>query len=159
MINWGSKHIAFLSGLFIALFMGALTIGTLCDLEIIDYASNLSHNHEKPENGNPEIHHLKQKKYYNHDNHGANQEQSNHHHKEDDDECCDDASTILASSLFSGIVKYDVPAVKYFFVGLIEFKPQITTQYQSDNVIYHEYDDPPPLNGFKLRVEIQSFLN
>lgn len=161
MISWSSKHNAFITFLFIAFFMGALTITALCDLEIIDYSSNLSHHHEEPAISNVDYPQFEQNHVHSHGDHGASQGQTpnNHHSGNDEDECCDDAASILASSLFSSIVEFTVPVAKFFLAGIIEFKPQISSQYQSDNIIYHEYDDPPPLNGFKLRVEIQSFLN
>lgn len=152
MIRLSNKHIALIASLFIAIFMGALTITTLCDLEIIDYASNLPHHHEKTNVTTAKDHHGK----HEHDNQSHVGE---HDQSSETDECCDDVATSLESSLFSGIVKSYVPAAKFFLAGIIELKPQIISQYQTEDIIYHEYDDPPPLNGFKLRVEIQSFLN
>jgi len=157
MISWSNKHITILASLFIAIFVGALTINILCDLEIIDYAASISHKHEEPEKAATFDSHPQS----NHD-HGSNHDHiTNDSHQSDNkaDECCDDVAESLTSSLFYSLVKHVVPADSYFIAGIIEFKPQVIPQYLSENIIYHEYDDPPPLNGFELRVEIQSFLN
>ena len=158
MISWSSKHIALITILFLATFIGAFTINALCDLEIIEYASNISHNHEKLTTATTEDHHNGNKHGHDHAvNHQSHAD--NHNNSGDADECCDDAADILETSLFTSLLKYYTPAAKYFLTGFIGLKFLVTSENHADHIVYHEYDDPPPMDGFDLRIVIQSFLN
>jgi len=152
MIAWSSKHINLIVSLFLASFLGAFTTNALCDLEVIEYASTLSHSYEK----------LNVTTIGGHDDDldpDYQQSSNNTHTSTDADECCDDAAGIFESSLFSGWVKFQLPLAKFYLAGIIEFIGNIIPLNYFDHIKYHEYDDPPQLNGFGLRVVIQSFLN
>ncbi len=149
MINWSSKHIALIAVFFFTAFVGVFTTNALCDLEIIEYAPNLAHNHAEEVAGD----HHNDKKSTTH-SHNSNDSSST-----EDDPCCDDITSQLESSLFSKIIKKQVSVAKYFLLGSVSVLNNLVSLYQSTNIIYHEYDTPPPLGGSTIRVLIQSFLN
>jgi len=148
MIYWSSKHIALVAIFFFTAFAGVLTANALCDLEIIEYAPNLSHNHSSESDTD---HHNEQS----HSHHSHNSDSGSN----EEDPCCDDATSQFEASLFSKIIKKQISGVKYFLLGGISVSRIILSLYQSAHIIYHEYDTPPPLGGFNIRVLIQSFLN
>ena len=154
MIKWSSKHIVFLAAFFFTAFVGVFTTNVLCDLEIIEYAPNLAH-HNKGDNENSKT------KHQDGHEHGHGQDRASHHQDDSnsEDPCCDDVTSQLEASLYSKIVKDQVFDAKYFLIGSISLSNKIFTHYQSNSIIYHEYDDPPPLGGFSIRVLIQSFLS
>ena len=147
-----AKHIARLSFMFLTIFVGAFTINALCDLEIIDYASNLGHQHDEHDKGRSDHHDTMASSHQ----HGAD-----HHHdtESEDDPCCDEKAASLEASLFFNYSASTIPSIKYFLLKTIDYTLKSMVQYNQVNIIYHEYDDPPPLEGFSLRVVIQSFLN
>jgi hypothetical protein len=154
-MSLNGKNIALLSIMFLAVFAGALTTSALCDLKIIDYAANLSHQHDDVhEHSNPHQHDIKTGEHSTND-HGA----GHHGGQPDSEACCKEIATSLDSSLFYYSFHSTVPIVKYFLVKTIDFNHKIILNYKQLNIIYHEYDNPPPLEGFSLRVVIQSFLN
>ena len=134
--------------------MGVVAITTLCDLGVIVYSSDHKHETVGENHHDSEHHHGEHN-----DNHKKWISVEGDHNSSENDECCDDAAALFASALYSSIVKYDAPIAKYFLVGLIEYKPYTNYNYVSESVVYHEYDDPPPIKGFQVRVQIQSFLN
>ncbi len=147
MINWSSKHIALIAIFFFTAFAGVFTTNALCDLEIIEYAPNLVHNHS---NELGDDHDEKE------DGHHSHKSQSS---SNEDDPCCDDVTSQLESSLFSKIIKKQIATAKYFLLRGVSISSNLISLYQSTNIIYHEYDTPPPLSGSTIRVLIQSFLN
>jgi len=149
MINWSSKHIALIAVFFITAFVAVFTTNALCDLEIIEYAPNLAHNHAEEASG--DHHNDKESTSHSHSSHNSS--------SAEDDSCCDDVTSQLESSLFSKIIKKQVSVAKYFLLGSVSILNNLVSLYQSINIIYHEYDTPPPLSGSTIRVFIQSFLN
>ncbi len=146
MVKWSSNHIVLIAAFFVSAFVGVLTTNALCDLGLIEYAPNLAHNHSA-EPGHSKTEHQ--------DTHG-------HRHHQDgstsEDPCCNDLASQLNSSLFTKIIKHQVIGAKYFLIGNISTSSKLRLEFQSNYIIYHEYDVPPPLGGFSIRVLIQSFL-
>ncbi len=134
---------------FFAAFVGVFTANALCDLEIMEYAPNLVHEHSNESGSN---HHNNEN---NHHQHFPNSSSETNQ----EDSCCDNIASQLEASLFSKIIKNTVVGAKYFLCGNISISSQLVSFYKTANIIYHEYDTPPPLTGVNLRILIQSFLN
>jgi len=149
MINWSSRHIAYFAIFFFTAFVAVFATKALCDLEIIEYAPNLAHSHAIESND------VSNKDEHDHSHHHADSTSD----ADQDDPCCDDVTSQLESSLYNKIIKNSRVSVKYFLQGEISISSKIVSLYQSIKIIYHEYDTPPPLDGFSIRVLIQSFLN
>jgi hypothetical protein len=152
------KHISLIIGLFLASFLGALTLSTLCELEIVKFASADSHVHSEL---NQNANYGRQHALDHHDDSGSDQKRSTDKNQTQDsanDECCSEVASTLESSLFSDVSEIKVPLATFFLAGIIETADFVVPLYHFNNSLFHEYDDPPPLNGFKLRVVIQSFL-
>lgn len=148
MINWSTKHITLITIFFFTAYVGVFTTNALCDLEIIEYAPNLAHNHtsdsknDQHQGGHSHAEHA-------HDSHSDSSQE---------DTCCDDVTSQLESALFSKILKNQTVEAKYFLVRRITLTSKLVSFFQN-HILYHEYDDPPPITGFDIRVLVQSFLN
>jgi hypothetical protein len=154
----GKKHISLVSGFFLASFLGALTLSALCELEIVKFAgTDIDHHEELSQNL---IGDIQQGTDHNSHADAENFRSSNKNKTQNSagDECCSEEAGTLESSLFSDVSKIKIPPAKFFVAGIIETAVFAVPIYHFKNSIFHEYDDPPPLNGFKLRVVIQSFL-
>lgn len=155
MIKRSNKHIAFIAIFFFTAFIAVFITNALCDLEIIEYAPNLTHKHaSKSEDVSHEDDH-------DHDHHDHHEKNSGDHdtNSDSDDPCCEDITNQLESSLFSKIVKNQIDDAKYFLLKDNILSTKLVSMYQFTKIIYHEYDHPPPLDGFSIRVLMQSFLN
>ncbi|GEM_PF-2700436 len=149
------KNIVHLSAAFLLVFSGAFAVSALCDLGVIDYAANLTHQHDEEHRHDADHHHGEAASGHTGHHDTAHQHNGGH----EDEACCEEIAGSLESGLFFYQLISPVPAVKYFLLQTIDFGTQSSPRYTQRNVIYHEYDDPPPLDGFRLRVVIQSFLN
>jgi hypothetical protein len=152
------KHISLVSGFFLASFLGALTLSALCELEIIKFAdASINHHEELSQNSMRDLRHGAD---HNDHTNAENSQSSDKNQTQNSagDECCSEVASTLESSLFSDVSKVKIPQAKFFVAGIIETADFVAPLYHFKNSIFHEYDDPPPLNGFKLRVAIQSFL-
>ena len=147
------KHIAWVPVIMLLVFASAFTTNALCDLEVIDYASNLTHQHNNG-HGHQEDHHHGEATGHN-GHHGDNHQ----HGQAAEETCCEEISGNLEAGLFFSHFAVSLPAVKYFLLKTINFGAKLLISYKQLNIIYYQYEDPPPLEGFGLRVVIQSFLN
>jgi hypothetical protein len=144
--------------LFLAAFIGAFTINSLCDFEVIKYSSNIPHIHERFDEYTAEDHHSRNS--HGQDHAVSHQSHSDTHDNSGDlEECCDEAAYMFGTSLFAGLLKLYAPAAKYFLTGINGYQVLVTPVSDTNYLVYHEYDDPPPMDGFDLRIVIQSLLN
>jgi hypothetical protein len=157
MIKWSNKHIVLVAIFFFTAFVGVFTTNALCDLEIIEYAPNLAHSHaNKSGNSHHQDSHTQDHHTSDNDHHASD---SDNHNSDSDDPCCEDVASQLEASLFTKIIKNQNIEAKYFLIGENILSSILIFAYQPVHTIYHEYDDPPPLNGFGIRILVQSFLN
>ena len=120
---------------------------TLCDLEVINYDSSGRHTHDATSHN-----HTKTNGHQKAD--GGHQ-----HHTDEDEPCCNDIYAQFEQALFLKLLKRKVFHAKYVLLYIFKYISFNLTRYQSIHNVYHEYDNPPPLSGFAIRVYIQSFLN